>query len=508
MSGDPSASSSSSKPFCVRSALEDQQRKFFDRIDMDLCRALSHMQSVLANLEASVGEWQAQATISGLLFTPVQLEEVASSMPFQLQNEEALVDWLIGLQPVARTRSARQALVSRYCEIAEMLHTLLQYIEVNITAVRKILKKFEKKVPAEFRARNAQSYKAHHDLLSMDLQNLIVVMVHMHRLAHDAKALDAELKVDSTPASPISFVGVETLQVLQKIRGPQELHDLLSGQPAARSIDVFAKPNTDMEGGNANASTAAPGNVKNAASTPSLMSQQAAANIGNTDLFQGPPKASGGNATAATGTATSGQATSGTSQISPWARPPGQCAGNAPANNGKGNPSQSGRGGGRGSGAAGQEQAGKGGNKRGRGNRGQRGANTGQPLQGSNGNGRAQNERQTNRTNNRPSISGSDPGMDLFAANDSKAMLGYPQGKGSQNAMNNMSCMMPGMFMMVPTGWAGGPPGSWKGSGGAQMGMATDPHMMSPWHSAAIPQEWNRMMPKPGQSNYSDLRHC
>jgi hypothetical protein len=60
------------------------------------------------------------------------------------------------------------------------------------------------------------------------------------------------------------------------------------------------------------------------------------------------------------------------------------------------------------------------------------------------------------------------------------------------------------MYMMVPTGWANGPPGSWKGSGLPQMGMAADPHMMASWHNATMPQQWasvgvmsDKGMPRP-----------
>jgi hypothetical protein len=486
ISGDPSASSSSSKPATPskHSGVEDlfvkQQRRFFDCIDTDVAKANSHMQSVLAALEASVGEWQSQAAMCGLLFTPLQLEEVASNVPFHLKDEEAFVDWLISLQPVDRTRSARQALAARYCEIADILHTLLQYIEVNVTAVRKILKKFEKKVPAEFRVQNAQSYKAHHELLSLDLQHLIVAMVQMCRLTHDAKALDPVLKVEGVLASPISFVGVETLQLLQKIRGPQELHDLLSGQPAARSIDVFAKPSTEMESGNAIVAAASKG--------VSIMTQQAAANIGNTDLFQGPPKPHGKNHNAETG-----KSVSVTSQINPLSRPP---QGNA-AGNGRGNTNQSGRGGGKGSGS---DQMGKGGNKRGRGNRGQRGA--GHPLQGSNSSGRASNETQGADCSSLSSMLGMAAGMEQsYAANDTKSMAAY-QGKGGQHTMNQMSCMMPGMYMMVPTAWQGGPPGSWKGGGVPQMG-GVPPHLqtMATWQNGTMPQQWPfGVMPDKGMS--------
>lgn len=83
-----------------------------------------------------------------------------------------------------------------------------------------------------------------------------------------------------------------------------------------------------------------------------------------------------------------------------------------------------------------------------------------------------------------------------FAANDT---TGYPQGKGahSQSPMNNVSCMAPGMYMMVPTNWAG-PPGSWKGGanqfpqafGKGKDGFTFEAtQQMATWQCGAMPQQ-------------------
>lgn len=294
-----SSASTSCKP-SVRGQLEEQQRVFFSRISADVASALSHVQSIVAPLEAGIGDWQYQAAVCGLLFTPSQLEEVASNLPFEVPDQQAFVQWLVAFQPPGHVRSARQALAELYRHLSASLQVLLQYIEVNITAVRKILKKFEKKVPAEFRVQNAQSFMAHHDIFTSDLQDLLVAMVHMHRIVViDMKSLDAELDVRSISGSPISFLGPETLQVLQRIKISTELREMITGQPVVRFVDVYATPNSDIRGFGArgagmNSKSGAAATVAAAdqaqGSGRTLMSQQVALNLGKAEMFQGPPK--------------------------------------------------------------------------------------------------------------------------------------------------------------------------------------------------------------------------
>eukprot|EP00439_Symbiodinium_sp_Y106_P014637 s5392_g2.t1 len=122
-----------------------------------------------------------------------------------------------------------------YSEIARRLNALLQYLEVNLTAVRKILKKFDKKVPAEFRVRKTQDYKGHHELFMTSMQYVLVTAVQMQRLI-------AERVADSEPlAVPVSQLGPESLAVLALTPGPAGVGDVLGRVPATR-IDVYAKP--------------------------------------------------------------------------------------------------------------------------------------------------------------------------------------------------------------------------------------------------------------------------
>merc|ERR1719245_1633315 len=115
-------------------------------------------------LEAGAGEWQSCAIQAGLLFTPTQLQEVSASLPFQVSSRQDLVDWLMGMQMDVRSQASNATLVEKYNVIANTLNGVLQYIEVNLTAIRKIFKKFEKKVPAELRVQEAIDFKAHHEL--------------------------------------------------------------------------------------------------------------------------------------------------------------------------------------------------------------------------------------------------------------------------------------------------------------------------------------------------------
>jgi len=210
------------------------QEDFFNLIHQDVTAAKLYVQSTVSGLEAMLGEFQVAAVKAGLLFTPQQLEEVSRQLPAPM-DQEALVEWLLSLRPGAKTREERCCLVEKYSEIARRLNALLQYLEVNLTAVRKILKKFDKKVPAEFRVRKTQDYKGHHELFMTSMQYVLVTAVQMQRLI-------AERVADSEPlAVPVSQLGPESLAVLALTPGPAGVGDVLGRVPATR-IDVYAKP--------------------------------------------------------------------------------------------------------------------------------------------------------------------------------------------------------------------------------------------------------------------------
>ncbi|CAK9059136.1 unnamed protein product [Durusdinium trenchii] len=163
------AASSSSSVLAASSnpKIVGPQQDFFSLLDQDLTAAQLYVQSNVSDVEAMLGEWQVAAVKAGLIFTPQQLEEVQRQLPVHMEEDGWRDgDWLLSLTPGAKTRAARFALVDKYSDIARPLNSLLQYVEVNLTAVRKILKKFDKKIPPEFRMQKASDYKATGSLLS------------------------------------------------------------------------------------------------------------------------------------------------------------------------------------------------------------------------------------------------------------------------------------------------------------------------------------------------------
>lgn len=226
------------------SRLETHQQEFFRRVDADVAAARMYVLGVVSGLEAQVGEWQSTAIRAGLLFTPEQLEDVSAQLPFQMESQQALVDWLMSLQPVVRSQEVRRTLVQKYSNIASSLNALLQYIEVNLTAIRKIFKKFEKKVPAALHVKNVRDYKAHHDFFMPSMQHILATAVQMQRLivSFVAPVMGAEA---AALAVPISQIGPESLALLSWLRGPAALDDVLGGVPVAR-IDVYAKPSLEI----------------------------------------------------------------------------------------------------------------------------------------------------------------------------------------------------------------------------------------------------------------------
>lgn len=280
------------------------QQEFFNRVSADVAAARLYVQGAVAGLEAQVGEWQYLAITAGLLFTPEQLEDAELALQFNVRKT-ALVDLLISL----RGSEGRRVLMSKFRNIAISMNALLLYIEVNLTAVRKIFKKFDKKVPAERRTNSSNDYKLHHGLLMPSMQNILVTIVQIQRLILSEAAVD--LGVDSSSLVPLSPLGPETTALLTLLRGPA-LAEMLGNPPQIARIDFFAKPSTEFAlGGTSAAASSSAGPLTvglqrvSASSAGSTFHQgihglQAPTTV---DIFRGPPAAlpfMGGNAAAKT----------------------------------------------------------------------------------------------------------------------------------------------------------------------------------------------------------------
>jgi len=263
------------------SRLKQHEQEFFNQIDRDLQEVVVHVQSAVVSLEAALGELQCAAIRAGLLFTPKQMEEVTAQLPFEVQDQEMVAKWVHSLHPTDSSKVESYGLIEKYGNISLALNQLMQYIEVNLTAVRKILKKFEKKVPAAVRGRHARSYKAHHELLMPALRHILITSQHMqHVIIAACPQVDATLQAIIRQGA---HVGPESHAVLSKLHGPGHLDNVLSPP----LIDVYAKPNADAstaqgKGGAAGSEAAAASsrqtttgrNVSKSGSTPSASQPQ------------------------------------------------------------------------------------------------------------------------------------------------------------------------------------------------------------------------------------------
>jgi len=241
--GGECAASDSQRPVlpCIPGGqLEVLQREFFNLVDLDISRATLHVQSSIATLEVAMGEWQSSAIEAGILVTPEQIDVVAECLPFPVQDHEVLARWLTDLRPAPEAQAARQGLVDRYSRQVGTLSDVLQYAETNLTAVRKILKKFMKNVPAEVRITDVPKYRTHSQLLPAALLHITVALAQAQRLLEVAASDDGT----SIPAAP--RLGPESAALLTWIRGPQALDELLGGLSVQNPVDVYAKPCPDV----------------------------------------------------------------------------------------------------------------------------------------------------------------------------------------------------------------------------------------------------------------------
>eukprot|EP00406_Dinophysis_acuminata_P054361 CAMPEP_0179307390 /NCGR_PEP_ID=MMETSP0797-20121207/50620_1 /TAXON_ID=47934 /ORGANISM="Dinophysis acuminata, Strain DAEP01" /LENGTH=321 /DNA_ID=CAMNT_0021017079 /DNA_START=12 /DNA_END=973 /DNA_ORIENTATION=- len=227
--------------------LEAFQKDFFDRLDADMTQAKAYVQSSTALLESAVGDWQVSAITA--VFTPEQLGEVSSILPCEIQDRGVLVEWLLGLQPGGcpspGAAAAKQRILDKYSKIAGSLNMLLQYIEVNLTAVRKILKKFAKRLPAPLRIQNVDEYGAHHCLWTPALQDLLRTALDMQLVTARYAAAHAPPEA-APPVVQVAQIGPDSLGLMSRHLDPEAL-DALRGVIPAR-IDVYAKPQPATNG--------------------------------------------------------------------------------------------------------------------------------------------------------------------------------------------------------------------------------------------------------------------
>lgn len=240
-------------PDSVLVHLAELHQKFYKQIDDDLATALTYAQSTLSVIEVGIGDWQCQAAVCGLLFTPQQLEEASASLPFECADQSALVRLIGSFQ--SADDLAKGNLIEHYTHIAATLQMLLQFVEVNVTAVRKIIKKIDKKVAAEYRVQEVQTYKAQSSLCSPDLQDVVVSVVQMHSILLGLSDANVDVDVKGL-VSPTSFFGPETLQLMQSVPVNGEFKELITPERQTVVLDPYARPVADTKGNMPKAHTA------------------------------------------------------------------------------------------------------------------------------------------------------------------------------------------------------------------------------------------------------------
>merc|ERR1719422_1464750 len=97
-----------------RPSLDSLQQEFCRLIDIDIMQAKTYIESSVRTLEAVVGEWQVAAVSAGLMFTPEQLEDISSELPFDVPSNQILVDWLIKTKEREYSLEVREGLVRDY----------------------------------------------------------------------------------------------------------------------------------------------------------------------------------------------------------------------------------------------------------------------------------------------------------------------------------------------------------------------------------------------------------
>ena len=280
-------SGTAAKLKCSKEEFEDKQRAFYTRLNADMDNAKLYIQSVTGSLGAAIGDWQASAVGCGILVTPEQIEAVQASLPFQVRDTGLLVRWALGLQSPEALQHAQESLGYKYVDIASNLNALLQYIEVNLTAIRKILKKFEKKMPIDMRIPTEHNFKNHQNLFSFPVQQLIIACTQIRILlgSEDPTVVDTagpSVTEMNDSAASVFEIGPESLAMLKSASPDSVLTELLGlCQDPIAQIDVYAQPAQLRSGSGAGIMAAAgnaPGAVGNASTSGAVTASATARN--------------------------------------------------------------------------------------------------------------------------------------------------------------------------------------------------------------------------------------
>lgn len=162
----------------MESRISTLDRELFDLVDEDLDRILGHVRASEAYVLQCIALLQSQALNIGMLMEESQVEALEKVLPIKAESREVLCGQVFDLRMCSapmEVKAQLEALTVQYNAAVDAANRHTQYLEINVAGFRKLLKRHEKQIPQNLRARPMPFFGFHQLVTRKTAQRLEVV---------------------------------------------------------------------------------------------------------------------------------------------------------------------------------------------------------------------------------------------------------------------------------------------------------------------------------------------
>lgn len=205
----------------LEARISDLDQQLFLLVDEDLLRILEHVRASEAYLAQCMGLLQNEAVQAGMLVKDAQIQKLWKVLPVKPESPQALCQQMLELRIRAAPMEVKadlEALGLQYNDTVDAMTRHSQYLEINVAGFRKLLKRHEKQIPENFRARQMPFFGFHQIVTRKSTQLLDAVKLFGATL-EDAwgrlAASNAQSGVQCAKVNEIKSLGAECQMILQ-----------------------------------------------------------------------------------------------------------------------------------------------------------------------------------------------------------------------------------------------------------------------------------------------------
>lgn len=222
--------------------------ELFGLVDQDIIAILQHVRASEAYLLQQIGLLQSSAIQVGVLVKDSDLENLEKVLPVKPESQEVLcigiLDLRMQIAPM-EVIAGLEALSLQYNMTVDAVNRHSQYLEINVAGFRKLLKRHEKQIPENFRARRMPFF-GFHQLVTRTSQQLLEVLRLLGATLEDAwerfvvTSNSLGMQCAKPPLNELKSFGAECQMVLE-IRKQLKDHNLIAAPGS-----LYPKPGANI----------------------------------------------------------------------------------------------------------------------------------------------------------------------------------------------------------------------------------------------------------------------